>query len=334
MKPYLICLLCLLLLSTACEKMLFEAALTSTDPKENFEYLWKECNEKYAYFELKNINWDSIKSVYAAKVYAGMSEDSLFHVLGDMLTELRDDHANIISNFNVSFYGVEYLAQDNFDWRIIVDQYLSQDFYLSGPFSHDFIANKEIGYIRLSKFTSTVDANNLDFILDRYQNTKGLIIDLRENGGGAIADVFTLLSRFVEIETQVYYSRIKTGAEHDDFSEPEPVYVTPYPGIRYSKKVVMLTDRGTYSAGSLLALATKALPNVILMGDTSGGGLGMPNGGQLPNGWIYRFSVTQSLTLDQNPAFENGVPVDIPVLLNWTDLTKDEVLDRAIEELR
>lgn len=332
MKFVLTIFLCLFLF-TSCEKLLFEAALASTDPKENFEYLWQECKEKYAYFDLKNINWDSVRTVYDAKLYPDMSEDSLFQVLGGMLRELRDDHANLISDFNVSFYGLEYLAQDNFDWRILVDHYLPRDYYISGPFSHAFLAHQEIGYLRLSTFTGTIDESNLDYILDRYRDTKGLIIDIRENGGGAIADVYTLLSRFIAEETLVYYSRIKTGTGQNDFSPPQPVIVAPYSGIRYSKKVVMLTDRGTYSAGSLLALGAKALPNVILVGDTSGGGLGMPNGGQLPNGWIYRFSITQSLTLDQNPDFENGVPADIPVLLDWTDLSTDEILERAMAEI-
>ena len=79
----------------------------------------------------------------------------------------------------------------------------------------------------------------------------------------------------------------------------------------------------------------KALPNVVQIGDTTGGGLGAPNGGQLPNGWEYRFSVTQALTLDLSPDYEDGVPPDVVALLDWNDLTTDdEILERAIEELQ
>ena len=97
--------------------------------------------------------------------------------------------------------------------------------------------------------------------------------------------------------------------------------------------MAVLTDRGTYSAGSFTSIATKAIPNIILMGDTTGGGLGLPNGGQLPNGWTYRFSITQALTLDKSPAYENGVPPDVHVLFDWSDRTKDEVIERALVEL-
>lgn len=261
--------------ATSCEKVFFEEELSSTDPLENFEYLWKECDEKYSFFEVKNIDWNSVKEEYAAKLYEGMSEDSLFNVLGGMLTELRDDHTNLSSDFNVSSFGVQYLGQDNFDWRIVVDNYITKNHYTSGPFAHNFLDNGEIGYVRFPAFTGTVDNTNLDFILNRYKDTKGLIIDLRENGGGAVSDVFNILSRFVDAKTLVNYSRIKNGPAHDDFSEPASVFVAPY-GFHYTKKVAVLTDRGTYSAGSLTSLATKALSNVVLIGDTTGGGLGLP----------------------------------------------------------
>lgn len=334
MKYLQLSIIATILLFTSCEKIFFEENLNSTNPQENFDYLWDECNKKYSYFDLKNINWNEIKAKYEAKISDDISDDSLFHVLGGMLTELRDDHTNLISNFNISTYGVNYLGQDNFDWRIIEDNYLSQNYYISGPFMHQFIDNKEIGYIRFPSFTGTIDETNLDFILERYKNTKGIILDLRENGGGAVTDVFNLLSRFVESKTLLNYSRIKTGKKHSDFSDAEPVYVSPYDGIRYTNKVALLTDRGTYSAGSFTSLATKAIPNITLIGDTTGGGLGLPNGGQLPNGWTYRFSITQALTLDKSPDYENGVPPDIHILCDWSDLTTDEILDRAILELQ
>jgi C-terminal processing protease CtpA/Prc len=60
----------------------------------------------------------------------------------------------------------------------------------------------------------------MDFMLNRYKDTKGLVLDLRENGGGAITDVFELLSRFVEAKTLLYYVRLKNGKGHNDFTEP------------------------------------------------------------------------------------------------------------------
>ena len=129
------------------------------------------------------------------------------------------------------------------------------------------------------------------------------------------------------------YSRLKSGPGKNEFTPAEPVYVKPHDGTRYLKKVIVLVDRGSYSASSFTSLATKAIPNMILMGDTTGGGLGLPNGGELPNGWNYRFSITQALTLDKDESYENGVPPDIVSLFDWNDLTKDEVIEQALTEL-
>ena len=325
----------LLFLFWGCERLFLEKDLATTSPQENFDYLWNQADQKYSYFELKNIDWDEIYTEYSSMIYPSMSGDSLFKVLGEMLTELRDDHTNLISNFNISFFGTNNLSQDNFDWRIITENYLPTDYYISGPFAHDFInaTNREIAYVRFSSFTGSIEGSNIGFILARYKDTKGLILDLRENGGGAVTDVFSLLSRFVNTKTLLFYSQTKNGPNHNDFSEPEPTYVEPSSGTRYSKPVMVLVDRGTFSAGSFTALATKALPNMVLIGDTTGGGLGLPNGGQLPNGWRYRFSVSQALDLNMNNEFENGVPPDIPFFIDWNNRTRDEVIDRAIFEI-
>lgn len=318
---------------SSCEKAFFGKDEASTNPRTNFEYLWEQCDQKYSYFELKQLDWNQVYSDYSARITNDMSEVELFKVLGEMVSELKDDHSNLISNFDVSQYNLPGQRPDNFDWRIVVDNYLSPDLFNSGPYTHDFIANGEVGYIRFPSFTGGTNTTNLDFALDRYQNTRGLILDLRENGGGAASDVFALISRFIETRTLVNYSRIKNGPGHDDFSEDEPVYVDPHTGTQYLGKVMVLIDRGTYSAGSFTSLATKAIPNLVLVGDTTGGGLGLPNGGQLPNGWQYRFSITQALTLDKDNSYENGVPPDIFMRVDWNDRTKDEVIERALAEI-
>lgn len=329
---YLIAICCLM---TSCEELFLEEELATNQPQQNLDYLWTECDRKYAFFELKDVDWDQVYADHSAMIYDGMTDDSLFNVLGSMLRQLRDDHTNLISPFNISFFGVSRLGPDNYDARIISDHYLPDNYYVSGPFRHDFVAgtNKEVGYIRFASFTGIINEINLGFVLDRYKDTKGLILDLRENGGGAVTDVFGLLSRFVNEKTLLFYSRLKDGPGHNDFTEPEPAYVEPADGVKYMKKVMVLIDRGTFSAGSYTALGAKAIPNMILIGDSTGGGLGLPNGGQLPNGWTYRFSITQTLDLNLNNEYEDGVPPDIYAYLDRTNLEKDEVIERALDEI-
>jgi hypothetical protein len=317
-------------LFSSCESVLLEEELVTTDPYINFEYLWNECDENYSYFTLKNVDWNAVKLEYEAKLYEGMTQDSLFNVFEAMLNELKDNHVNLVSDVRTSFYGTQYQAQDNFDWRIIVDNYITTSYQITGPFRHNYIANNQIAYVRLESFSNPIEDAHLDYILSNYQNTEGMILDLRGNGGGKIEHSYKLLRRLIEEETLVNYTRIKAGQEHDNFSLPEPVRVKPYNGIRYTKNIAVLIDGGSYSATSLFALNTKAFPHIKLVGDATGGGLGMPNGGQLPNGWYYRFSVTQTLDLQQSPDNENGVPPDISATLNLTDRSRDEIIDIAL----
>ncbi|NRB61831.1 MAG: S41 family peptidase [Saprospiraceae bacterium] len=322
------------LLLASCEVLFFEEELAD-EARNNFEYLWQQCDENYSFFEYKNVNWDSVYDAYSPRVANGMSADSLFRVLWNMLNELRDGHVNLISPFNVSRFDIDLLGPDNIDFRLIRENYLSDRYYTNLPLIHDFLAGGQIAYFRIGSFATPLSDGDVQIALSRYRNTKGMILDIRGNGGGNLSSVFTLMNRLSRQKMKVYDSYIKSGPGREDFSGPqEAILEPPSRGLRYPKPVMVLTDRGTFSAASFLAVMARELPQMTLIGDTTGGGLGIPNGGQLPNGWTYRMSISRTITTDgQN--FENGVPPDIRVILN-DDLTKlgiDNVLERAMAEI-
>ncbi|SDM13150.1 Tricorn protease C1 domain-containing protein [Catalinimonas alkaloidigena] len=321
-------------LLSACETLFFEEPVSSK-PNETFAYLWKEIDEKYAFFDVKRVDWNEIYANYAPRVTEGMSDDSLFQVLGSMMNELHDGHVNLVSDFNISRFDVALLGPKNIDGRVITEHYLGDDYYITGPFVHDFIANGDVGYVRYASFEGDIEAKHLDFILNRYARTQGLILDLRQNGGGSVHNVYNLLNRLTDQEAILYTSAIKSGPDHDAFSKAETVRSKPKGDTQYTQPVMVLIDRGSYSATSFFATATKALDNLVLVGDTTGGGMGLPNGGQLPNGWTYRFSITRTLAHDgQN--YENGVPPDVYVVLDQADVARgvDTVIERALQEIQ
>lgn len=322
-----------ILIFSSCEKILFESDQASSDPLVNFDYLWSEVDKKYSYFELKNVDWDAVRDQYRPMLSSNSTEEDLFDVLAEMLNELRDDHTNLVSPFNFSRYNVTLQSPENFRQRTLEEFYLP-NIRFTGAFVHDFLENSEIGYIRYGSFMSEFSDDQMDFILNRYKDTKGIILDLRQNGGGSMFNVPKILARFTDAKTKAGYFVTRNGPRRNDFSDREDFYITPYHGLRYNKPVIVLIDRGSYSATTFFALACKALPNITLMGDRTGGGGGLPNGGQLPNGWTYRFSIGQLLDLNGDAYAEDGVPEDISVSFDWSDLTKDEILERAILELK
>ncbi len=316
----------------ACEDFLFESDMATNDPYQNFEYLWRQVDQKYSYFETKNIDWDHIHDQYAEKLSPDMSEEELFNVLGEMLNELRDDHTNLISPFDVSMFNIALQNPDNIYLRTILKNYLTDRQY-TGGLVHGYIKDKPVAYVYYSSFVTPIDDEELDYVMTRYKDTEGMIIDVRGNGGGAVMTVPQILSRFIKRKVKVGYFETRSGKGRDEFGPAQDFNLTPYDGITYNKPVVILIDRGSYSATTMFALAAKALPNITLIGDKTGGGGGSPNGGQLPNGWFYRFSVSRLLDLTGDCYAEEGVPPDIPVQFDWTDLETDEIVERAMLEL-
>ncbi len=330
-KLFLLSTMVLMLFS--CEKVLFEPDKSSSNPFVIFDYLWNEIDRKYSYFELKQIDWDLVRTNYRAQISADMNEEELFAVLANMMIELKDDHSNLISRFNISRYNVALRNEPNFNGRTIEEHYIPNA-RITGAFFHDFLPGDEVAYIRYNSFMLPIDKNSLDHILTRYKDTKGIILDLRENGGGSIANIPLLMERFSPQRTLAGYFITRNGVNRNAFSPRANFHIGSHDGIRYQKPVMVLIDRGSYSATTMFALACKAFPNLTLIGDTTGGGGGLPNGGQLPNGWTYRFSVSQLLDLDGNNFAEAGVEPDIVAAFDWTDLSKDEIIERALMEIQ
>lgn len=325
-------LLVLILMFSSCEKLFFEENKASTDPYDNFDYLWNQIDQKYSYFEYKNVDWNQIRETYRAQLSADMTEEQLFDVMGNMMDELRDDHSNLISPFNISRYNVRIQHDANYSEHV-VNRYYIPNFKTFGPFHHDFIDNGNVGYIRYESFMSTVTPEQMTYLVNYYQNTQGLILDLRANGGGSISNIFVILEAFCKERKLVAYSINRNGPNHSDFGSREPIYVLKGEEGVYEKPVMVLIDRYSYSASTFFSVITKAFDQIKLVGDTTGGGGGIPNGGELPNGWKYRFSVSQLLDLQGNNYAEAGVPPDVVATFNWNDMTKDEIIDAAVNEI-
>ncbi len=348
--PYALSLLIItaLLTLSGCEKSFMDGD-PNYAPKTNFEYLWKQVDEKYSYFDVKNIDWNEVHTEYSERIRSNMTNEEFFNLMFEMLGTLKDGHVNLRSSFNVSRYNISYDAPENYNGRLLVDYYLepnelnhfdiTEHSYITGPLRHQIfpVNGQFIGYIHYGSFSNPISDYDIEYALNRMQPTTGLIIDVRQNGGGAVTNIFQMINRLTEEKYYLYGTVIKDGPAHEDFGELMKVYNEPRGHIKYTKPVVVLTNRNCYSATTFFAAALKAYPNVTQIGDTTGGGAGAPHGGQMPNGWYYRFSVTRSgyPANDTLYDFETGVPPDIHVNLNPEDENNghDTMLDTAINYL-
>ncbi len=303
-------------------------------PQGNFEALWRIMDEHYCFFKEKGIDWDSIHAVYQPQFNYGMSESQQLEVLGNMLAELRDGHVNLFASFDYSrYWGFHENYPKNYS-DSLVRAYLGTDYRISSGMRYR-ILDDNIGYLRVPTFENTFGAGNLDEILMYFQPCLGLIIDLRDNGGGMLTSAETLAARFTNEETLVGYMRHKTGKGHDDFSSLEKQTLKPGKGIRWQKPVVVLVNRSVFSAANEFVKYMRHFPKVIVVGDRTGGGAGLPFSSELPNGWSIRFSACPIYDTDMRST-EDGMDPDVSVGLSSSDISRgtDSMIEKAREIIR
>ncbi len=303
-------------------------------PQGNFEALWRIMDEHYCFFKEKGIDWDSIHAVYKPQFNSGMTESQQLEVLGNMLAELRDGHVNLFASFDYSrYWGFHENYPKNYS-DSLVRAYLGTDYRISNGMRYR-VLDDNIGYLRVSTFENTIGAGNLDEILLYFQPCLGLIIDLRDNGGGMLTSAETLAARFTDKETLVGYMRHKTGKGHDDFSSLEKQTLKPGKGIRWHKPVVVLVNRSVFSAANEFVKYMHHFPEVTIVGDRTGGGAGLPFSSELPNGWSIRFSACPIYDTDMRST-EDGMEPDVSVGLSASDISRgtDSMIEKAREIIR
>ena len=303
-------------------------------PTGNFEALWHIIDEHYCFFDYKQhvygLDWQEVYNKYKVRVNDNMSETQLFEVLCDMLGELRDGHVNLISSMDYGRYWALHEAYPQNYSDTLERRYLGTDYRIAGGMSYR-ILDDNIGYIRYASFASPVGEGNMDDCFSYLALCRGLIIDVRNNGGGELTTAERLAARFVQEKTLVSYMQHKTGTGHSDFSQLEARYLEPSSNLRWHKGVCVLTNRSVFSAANDFAVMMHALPNVKLVGDHTGGGSGMPMSSSLPNGWSVRYSACPIYDKNKQQT-EFGIDPDVSVSL--TDDATAAGIDLIIEKAR
>ena len=312
----------------------FERDEYTEDPHTNFEALWQIIDERYCFFEYKNIDWNAIHEKYRVQLKDSMDRYQLFNVLGKMLAELEDGHTNLISTFNTSrFWNWQQGYPANFN-TVVHRKYLGADYNTAGGLTY-LVLRDNIGYVYYGDFSVTVSEPNLDEMLLHFRDCKAIIFDVRNNTGGSLAYSEHIAARFLEKKSVVGYIMHKTGAGHSDFSNPYPIELEPSRYIKWlNKPVVLLTNRTCYSATNDFVSKMKVCPNVTVMGGKTGGGCGLPFHSELPNGWNVRFSSSPMLNANKEIT-EYGIDPDIKVDIKEEDQLDsiDTIIEEAIKYL-
>ena len=296
---------------------------------DSFDVLSAELDRYYSFFALKKFDWRARAAVYEAQGRAAKTPDEFIAAVQPLLAELKDLHVVIVADGGKETPTYISRADRNFDARTIagklkdVKQIGRMGFTARTPEGYGYAA---LGTLAADEKTTAEMLAAVDALLD----AKGLILDIRVNGGGQEGVAQQIVSRLIGQPLAYAKNQFRGGAAHDDLVTLGTRQVAPRLDQPFRGPVVGLIGPGCVSSGEGMALMLKALPNATLIGQNTRGASGNPQPVALPNGLTVRYSTWVPLDMEGQPFEGTGIQ---PATRIDDDSTGVKGLQAAIEHL-
>jgi carboxyl-terminal processing protease len=189
--------------------------------------------------------------------------------------------------------------------------------------------DKNVAYVRLNTFGSST-ANDLRKSLTDLMAKKpaGLVLDLRDNGGGYLVTAIDVISEFIP-SGKVAMVEVKADGTRDTFYAKNGGKATDIP-------LVVLVNENTASASEITAGAIQDYVRGKLVGVTTYGKGSVQNWIPLiDNQGAVRVTIARWLTPKERQIDKIGLTPDVVVTMTADDIkaNRDPQLDKAIELL-
>lgn len=291
---------------------------------EVVDSLSKELIAHYVYLDKAQAMAATIQEKQKSGEYDGIVDGSQFAVrLADDLNAIvHDGHLRIT-------YSASVLPSKDEEERMAaaeearaaahrkIDHPVTLATCVPGDTQYFFFGNTQcfpgnIGYLELHGFVRKDEA--ADFIsaaMNRLKNTRALIIDLRENGGGDPNTVALMASYFFDRRTHLsdIYER------HSDHTMQ--IWTSDkVAGRRYGEKrtVYVLTSATVFSAGEDFSYVMKTFKRATLIGETTKGGAHPTNSYRVQDHFTAYIPDARSINMITKTNWEGvGVAPDISV---------------------
>lgn len=329
-----------IILFQSCEDIFLEKQ-PKDNPESNFELFWNEFDAYYALFDVKGVDWEEQYNRYRSEVNSETSRSELWDICTRMIEVLDDSHTFMLDyqdkNFYLSGDSLREQAEKEFSLELVRRKYLESGHQIGKDtaLTYGKIKNEDLGYIHFYHMRGS-HPDQVTQMVKELQDTKGMIVDMRNNGGGDDVYSHRAAGAFADGKHFIYTVQTKNGPGHGDFDEITKWYSEPKGDFQYLKPIVLLTDRKTISAGEIFCFNMRSFAHVTHIGDyTSGAQSDLSPIRHLPNGWVYGFSYQKYLTPDGKSLEGVGFEPDIIIRNTESDILNDLdiVLERAIEFL-
>lgn len=293
----------------------------------NFEAFVDIFAAHYAFFDLYGVDWQARTAAARGRVSDGMADEALFAVLSDLVAPLQDGHIGLSARINGTRYlyepnpGTTFrriaetaeaagadpeqaqdAATDAFWLGNVQQAILGGNGVMAGDGMVQYgLVNGQTGYIALLTAAGFYrseegyleeDIAAINAVLDdaltlfAQSGAEAVIIDLSLNFGGYDEAAVAIASRFAAAQV-VAYSEYPADA-----AAPVPFVrtITPASGPSFTGPLYVVTSDMTVSAGEIMTLALRALPQTIHVGAPTRGAFSDVLEKQLPNGWQVELS--------------------------------------------
>lgn len=193
------------------------------------------------------------------------------------------------------------------------------------------------GVVELTAFTPEVAAGFARVLRGRLRNVRGIVLDLRDNGGGEAEAMVDVASFFLPAGRDLGRFINRDGRTHLDARTRAAMLsaadaITPFRG-----PLIILTGPRTASAAEVFAAAMKEQARASIVGEpTCGCVLGVRRRHTLPDGGVLEVSEADYRTARGVRLEGSGITPDEAVTPTLRDISTghDRVLQRAVEMLK
>lgn len=209
------------------------------------------------------------------------------------------------------------------------------------------VVDKKIGLLTIPHFQNNETTAFFDSVFPRISQTDGLIIDLRGNGGGnsGYGDYIArhLIDRPIATDrwiTRVYNPAFASWGLKEETYSAQQDSMMPLDGIKpYLKPVVLLTDRGTFSAAEDFTALLKSAGRITQIGTATGGSTGNGVRASLTgNGQIMANICSKHDVAPDGTEFVGiGLIPDVVIeesAKSYFDTKRDDLISAAIRHLK
>ncbi|MEV0266945.1 S41 family peptidase [Streptomyces sp. NPDC050617] len=306
------------------------------DPRAVFDVFWRTYAENYPFFAAHGVDWDAQRDRYRPRVTGRTTPEQLFSVLREMIEPLRDAHTSLVMDEKHRYHGSRPGTPTDFkDFKERVAAALARELPPVRTWARGHVAYAElpdrIGYLRIDGFDGYSDEPGyaaeeaeLDRALDVVfsaahtkgpERMRGLVLDVRLNGGGDDALALRIASRLTDRPYLAYAKRARNDPDDPArFTRPQPVMVHPAKSPRFTGPVAELTGITSVSAAETFTQALMGrAPHVTRVGENTQGAFSDTLDRVLPNGWRFSLPNEQFTTApDSDRGFDvTGIPPDV-----------------------